>query len=359
MTLTTVNPALLDTQAQYTGFKNRIINGAMAVSQYYGTGSTTTAGYVIDRFTALGSTGTFTWQQTSSIVPTGFAYAESITVTSAGTRLATDYFGFIQNIEGLSVSDLGFGAASATTVTISFWVRSSVTGTYSGVLQSGDNTRCYGFTYSIPSANTWTQISVTIAGDTSGGQTAYPINNTSGLRLKLDLGSGSNYQVTAGSWQAAANKIGTSSQVGWAQTAGATFYITGVQLEKGSTATSFDYRPYGTELALCQRYYWQISENDGNSIFWIGAVNSALSGRMVFPFNMRSTPTVTFDAALYINDATANALVNAATARTAVSGGGVSVLFSSASSVLTLGRAASLYGTGSTTPSFVGLSSEL
>jgi hypothetical protein len=288
-----VNGSTVFNASSSMGFKNRIINGAMMVSQYNGTSSTTANGYVIDRFNVLAFTGTITWQQTSSVVPTGFAYAESVTVTSVGTRIATDAFAFIQNIEGLNISDFGFGAAGASTVTLSFQVRSSVTGTYTGVLASGDNTRTYAFTYSIPTANTWTSISVTIAGDTSGGQTAYPINNTTGLRLKLDLGSGSNYQMTAGSWQAATNKIGTSSQVGWAQTAGATFYITGVQLEKGSTATSFDYRPYGTELVLCQRYY----QLGAGFTAGYAAGSTTMGGIASLGITMRSAPTAVVTSA--------------------------------------------------------------
>jgi hypothetical protein len=287
-----------NTAATGFGFKNRIINGAMVIDQRNAGASQalTVGAYTIDRFVFQQSSGTITFQQTTSQVPVGFAYSESITVTSVGTRNSTDYFNYQQIVEGFNWADLGWGSANAATVTLSFWVRSSVTGTYSGVIQSGDNTRAYAFTYSIPSANTWTQISVTVAGDVSGGTTAYPINNTAGLRLKFDLGSGSNYQMTAGSWQAAANKIGVSGTASWAQTAGATFYITGVQLEKGSTATSFDYRPYGTELALCQRYFEILRGGGEVAAVAMGVSTTSSLGLMKFAVTKRAAPTMASSA---------------------------------------------------------------
>jgi hypothetical protein len=287
----------------FIGHRNRIINGAMMIDQRNAGASVTTT-FPVDRFGPQYGSGTLTLQQTTSIVPAGFTYALGITVTSVGTRNAGDFFDIFQNIEGLNVADFGFGAANAATVTISFWVRSSVIGTYAGVLASGDNTRSYSFTYTISSANTWEQKSITVAGDTSGGTTAYPINNAAGLRLKLDLGSGTNYQITAGSWQVATNKIGNSSQVGWAQTAGATFYITGVQLERGSTASSFEYRPFGTELALCQRYfeksYDTFSPVPTNTTLGnhVGIVDtnslSAIAANIKFRVEKRTNPTMNF-----------------------------------------------------------------
>ena len=255
--------------------------------------STAGGGYPVDRWLIQYGTGTLTLQQ-SSQAPTGFTNSLGVTVTSAGTRLATDYFLLMQKIEGYNFADFGFGSAAASTVTISFWVRSSVTGTYSGVLASGDNTRCYPFNYTISASNTWEQKTVTIAGDTSGGTTAYPITNGIGAFVKFDLGSGSNYELaSAGSWQVSTNKIGTTSQVGFAQTGSATFYITGVQLEAGTVATSFDYRPYGTELALCQRYYYKMTVDTVNDGFCIGANDATTysQGYVAFPVQMRTSPT--------------------------------------------------------------------
>jgi hypothetical protein len=234
--------------------RNKIINGAMMIDQRYAGSSTTLSNYIVDRWVFNYSSGTMTSQQ-STQAPSGFYNSLSETVTSVGTRNAADQFLIYQNIEGFNIADLNFGSSAALTITLSFWVRSSVSGLYSGVVQSGDNNRAYAFTYTISSANTWQQITVTVPGDTTGGTTAYPINNSSGLRIKFDLGSGSNYQITTGSWQAAVNKTGAAGTVGWAQTAGATFYITGVQLERGTVATPFEYRNYQQELAMCMRYY--------------------------------------------------------------------------------------------------------
>jgi hypothetical protein len=174
-----------------------------------------------------------------------------ITVTTADASIAaSDNYRFAQVIEGYNIADLGFGTASASTVTLSFWVRSSITGTFGGSLYSVSGTRSYVFNYTISAANTWEQKTVTIAGDTSG---TWGTTNSFGITVYFDLGSGSNYENATGSW-VAAEKFRTSGNATLISTNGATWNITGVQLEKGSTATSFDYRPYGTELALCQRY---------------------------------------------------------------------------------------------------------
>jgi len=240
--------------ASSMGFKNRILNGGMVIDQRNAGASVTLIDgiYTLDRwFAAENTDGTATAQQDTS-APTGFVNSTKITITSADTSLgATQYLQFGQYIEGFNCADFGWGTASAATVTLSFWVRSSLTGTFGGALRNSASDRSYPFTYSIASANTWEQKSVTIAGDTSG---TWLTNNGVGLRVIWGLGVGSTYSGTAGSWASALylSATGATSVVG---TNGATFYITGVQLEKGSTATSFDYRPYGTELALCQRYY--------------------------------------------------------------------------------------------------------
>ena len=268
------------------GFKNRIINGAMVIDQRNaGASVTVTTGtdYVVDRFFAQGSiTSKFTAQQ-SSTVPTGFKNSLIFTSSAATTPGASDYYYFNQNIEGLNVSDLAWGTASATTVTLSFWVRSSLTGTFSGAVLNDGTNRSYAFTYTINSANTFEQKTVTIAGDTSG---TWLTTNGVGIRLRFALGAGSTFLQTAGSW-GTGNVVGATGTTQWISTSGATFYITGVQLEKGSTATSFDYRPYGTEFALCQRYC-QIVRNGnmlGNSTTVV-IVNSMLSP------TMRANPTL-------------------------------------------------------------------
>ena len=190
--------------------------------------------------------------QQSSVVPnSGYINSLSLTVGTSGTASAAQQCWVEHRIEGYNIADLNFGSSSAATITLSFWVRSSVTGTYSIAFRNNPAARSYVATYVINSANTFEQKTVTIAGDTSG---TWAINSSIGLQILFDLGTGSNFYGTAGSWQSG-NFYRTSGSVNWISNAGATFYITGVQLEKGATATPFENRLYGTELALCQRYY--------------------------------------------------------------------------------------------------------
>lgn len=233
-----------------TGFKNRIINGAMRIDQR-GAVASTDGAYVVDRFAVRDNltSGTFTAQQ-STTAPTGFNNSLLFTTGTAGTAGASQQARFTQAIEGNNIADLGWGSASAKTITVSFWVRSSLTGTFAGGLRNNNADRSYVFNYTVSSANTFEYKTVTIAGDTSG---TWETGTSQGINLIFDLGSGSNFETTAGSWSAG-NYFRTSGAVSIATNAGATFYITGVQLEVGTSATDFEYRPYGTELALCQRY---------------------------------------------------------------------------------------------------------
>jgi hypothetical protein len=244
--------------APVTAFKNRIINGAMMIDQRNAGASvsfpTTAANYTVDRWYGYNSVPSkFTVQQNAGSVtpPAGFTSYLGVTSTSAYSVLAADAFIIVQAIEGFNVADLNWGSANASTVTLSFQVRSSLTGTFGGSIQNSGSTRSYPFSYSIPAANTWTTISITIAGDTSG---TWLTTNGIGVSVVFGMGVGSTGSGTANTWQAG-NLIAPTGATSVVGTSGATFYITGVQLEKGSTATSFDYRPYGTELALAQRYF--------------------------------------------------------------------------------------------------------
>ena len=238
-----------------TGFKNRIINGAMVIDQRNAGASVTATAdtYCVDRWAVgFGTTvNAFTAQQ-STTVPAGFKNSLLLTAGTGASAGAGGYAYLRQMVEGLNVYDLGWGTASAATITISFWVRSSLTGTFGFVLRNSAGNRAYGATFSISSANTFEYKTVTIPGDTSG---TWLTTNGIGIGMFFDLGCGTNLEVTAGSWQAFSNALGVASTTKLTATTGATWYVTGVQLEKGSTATSFDYRPYGTELALCQRYF--------------------------------------------------------------------------------------------------------
>jgi len=276
--------------------KSRIINGAMVIDQRNAGASvtiTTDGTYTLDRWQALlTQSSKYSVQQNAGSVtpPTGFTNYLGVTSLSAYSVLAADYFTLQQNIEGFNIADLDFGKATAKAITLSFWVRSSLTGTFGGTVANSAQSRCYPFTYTINAANTFEYKTITIAGDTSG---TWLTTNGIGFRLNFGLGVGSTYSGTAGAWSSSVllSATGATSVVG---TNGATFYITGVQLEVGSTATSFDYRPYGTELALCQRYYELITDaTSQNAIFYDGYTNGAnlASLTLTYKATKRAAPT--------------------------------------------------------------------
>ena len=290
MSLTVVDQGLLGTYAQYTGFKNRIINGAMVIDQRNAGASVsgTTGVYTLDRWKVQNNSGAarFNVQQNAGSVtpPAGYKYYLGITSTSSYSVASTDIIAIQQFIEGYNIADLAWGTASAVTVTLSFWVRSSLTGTFGGsVVEGAAGGALYPFSYTISAANTWEQKTVTIAGPTIG---TWNSTNGAGIQLLFSMGTGSTFSGTAGSWTSSSfyAPTGATSVVG---TNGATFYLTGVQLEKGSTATSFDYRPYTTELALCQRYYINYGQ--------CGLVAYSTQGVVAtvsYPVTMRASPTV-------------------------------------------------------------------
>jgi len=241
----------------FVNMKNRIINGAMTIDQRNaGASVTPTSGqYTLDRWQALLSQASkFSVLQNSGSIaaPDGFNNYLGVLSSSAYSLTSTDFFTIGQPIEGFNVADLNWGTANAKTVTLSFWVWSSLTGTFGGVIQNQITVsgRYYPFTYSIPVGSTWTKISVTIAGDTSG---TWNKTNSTGMYVNFGLGVGSTYSSTAGSWTGTYT-LGATGATSIVSSNAARWNITGVQLEVGSTDTSFDYRPYGTELALCQRY---------------------------------------------------------------------------------------------------------
>ena len=278
--------------------KNRIINGAMVIDQRNAGASGTSNAYTVDRFAFYGSQSSkLTWQQNAGSVtpPVGFANYLGFTSSSAYSVTSTDDFVLYQYIEGYNTADLGWGSANAKTVTLSFWVRSSLTGTFAGSLANSAFNRSYPFSYTISAANTWEQKSITIAGDTTG---TWLTTNGAGIALRFSLGSGSTLAGTAGAWAAGSYDTvsGAKSVVG---TNGATFYITGVQLEVGSSATGYEYRQYQQELALCQRYYQQaitgtFPPSAAGIAFNTGGYSFCCS--YSFPVVMRTTPTLTFYA---------------------------------------------------------------
>jgi hypothetical protein len=283
------------TAATGFGFKNRIINGAMVIDQRNAGASvtpTTTSTYTLDRWGAYVLVNSkFSVQQNAGSVtpPVGFTNYLGITSLTALSVASTDYYALLQGVEGYNIADLAWGTANAKTVTLSFWAYSSLTGTFGGAIRNNAGTRSYPFSYAISSANTWEQKTITITGDTTG---TWLTNNGLGLYLYFGLGVGSSSAGTAGAW-AAGNYQSATGAVNPLATNGATFYITGVQLEKGSTATSFDYRPYGTELALCQRYLPAFNSTGATQTVGICYLSATTNANTVMPFAVqpRVAPT--------------------------------------------------------------------
>ena len=274
--------------------KNRIINGAMVIDQRNaGASIATPNGYTLDRFRVnQTTTGKLTAQQNQGSVtpPVGFSNYLGITSSSAYSVATGDAYWIDQPIEGFNFSDLNWGTANAKTVTLSFQVYSSLTGTFGGSLRNSAANRSYPFSYSVPVANTWTTIPITIAGDTSG--TWIGATNGVGVYVGWGLGVGSTYNGTSGAW-ASANYISTTGATSVVGTNGATFYITGVQLEVGSSATGFEYVNYQTSLANCQRYYQQV--NGTNNYRIAGQFYSTTNGKVICPAYVpfRTAPSVT------------------------------------------------------------------
>ena len=281
------------------GFKNRIINGAMVIDQRNsGSSITPTAdgSYTLDRWKlAIAQASKLSFQQNAGSVtpPTGFVKYLGATSQSAYTVLTGDYFAVYQPIEGLNAYDLAWGTSSAATVTLSFWVRSSLTGTFSGSLyNTAGSTQSYVFNYTINSANTWQQVILTITGPTSG---TWNTDNTSFVQVRFGLGTGTTYSTSTTGSRVTGNYVQSSGSTSVVGTSGATFYITGVQFEKGNQATPFDFRDYGRELILCQRYYYQTIPNATNATPTIYAASTNFTVGSIFPHpvTMRASPTIT------------------------------------------------------------------
>ena len=269
--------------------RNRIINGNMTIDQRNAGASVSidaTTSFPVDRFYAVcftASTGATAQQSTTA--PNNYTNSLIITIGTGQTLAPGDVNFLEQKVEGFNIADLGWGTASASTVTLSFWARSSLTGTFGGALQNSAGNRSYPFTYTISVANTWEQKSITVAGDTTG---TWLTTNGVGIRLFWGLGIGSTYSGTAGAW-AASNYISATGATSVVGTSSATFYITGVQLETGTTATDFENLQYGQQLALCMRYY------EAGTATKYGGSDGTLNivHEETFKVQKRATPTMT------------------------------------------------------------------
>ncbi len=282
------------------GFRNKIINGAMVIDQRKAGAETNPAvsEYTVDRWTYYGSAASkFKFQQNQGSVtpPAGFKNYAGLTSLGAYSIAATDQFLFRQNIEGYNVADLAWGTANAKPVVLSFWVRSSLTGTFGGALQNSDSTRNYPFTYVINAANTWEQKTVYVNGSTDG---TWVTDNGKGLLVTFSVGTGSTYSATAGAWSSTQFVTSATGAVSVAGTSGATWYITGVQLEQNYQPTPFEQRPYGVELQLCQRYYTRLVTTNTTRAAYVGQGQArngtafVLYGAVPLPVPMRISPAL-------------------------------------------------------------------
>lgn len=235
---------------------DRIINGAMRIDQRNvgGAVTPTTGVYLVDRWLlGISQPSKLTLQQLApSPALARFTSALKLTVASAYSAGAGEAFFLTHKIEGNNIADLDYGLAGARTCVLSFWVQASVTGTYGLCLRNSASARSYLATYSVPVANTWTYITLTIPGDTTG---TWLTTAGIGIELDFDLGSGSTFQSVLTGWQAGSALMRTAACVSFVANAAATFWITGVRLQPGSIATPYVLRPFGLELLLCQRYY--------------------------------------------------------------------------------------------------------
>jgi len=288
------------------GFRNRILNGDMRIDQRNAGASVTVTNtsastYLLDRWKADVSQASKMSVQQSSVAPTGFTNSLLVTSLSAYTVGASEVFAITQIVEGFNIADFAWGSASAQSVTLSFWVRSSLTGTFGVVLENSANNRSYPATYTISAANTWEQKSITIAGDTTG---TWVVNSGKGVQVKFGLGVGSTLSGTVGSW-AAADYWGATGATSVVATNGATFYITGVQLEAGTNASPFERRDYGRELMMCQRYYQKYASESAYCVFVGAALASgatAASGSTQLVTTMRATPSLSSSGSMQLSD---------------------------------------------------------
>jgi len=367
MSIQRIESSMLDGSATgLSGFRNRIINGDMRIDQRNAGASvtpTTSGTYNIDRWlSSLSQSSKFSVQQNAGSVtpPPGFTNYLGVTSLSSYTVGSAEAFQIQQRIEGFNVQDFAWGTPSAKNIVVSFWVRSSLTGLFGGAVRNGNGfTYSYPFSYTINSANTWEYKTILIPGDTVS---SWLFNSTTSIALSFSLGAGSSFSGTAGNW-VSENYISATGATSVVGTSGATFFITGVQLEVGSVATPFERRPFGTELALCQRYYYRRTAGNTLDIF---ATLQAFSSTGVFgkifdfPVTMRATPTASVSNVSHIVAGTSNAGSAAITGSLAFAGISQSTLSTQSgwsTSSVTAGNASQIWFTS--TSGWIDASAEL
>jgi len=352
--------------------RNLIINGASQVSQEIGTTQVSGTGTCADMFKAICTVGGANpggWlMQVVNDGPDGFEWSQKITMGgSTWTPSSTNTAYFQQNIEAHNVAHLQYGTASAQTVTLSFWVKASLTGEYSVALTNNtggaahDNaSRNYISSYTISSANTWEKKTATFTGDTSG--TWAKTVTTCGMTPVWDLGSGTSYEASTGSWQTG-NDFSKNGCINMGDTASSTWQITGVQLELGSTATDFEHRSYADELARCQRYTWKVYADEGNDdILATGMARDTGQSRYVFqhPVEMRANPSITISGSTKAYDGSGwNAFTNSQVVKLYSNKNRFTIYAESSDTNHTVGRACWIQQSGSASTAYFLASAEL
>jgi hypothetical protein len=282
-----------------TGRRNLIINGAMVIDQR-NNGSTVTAhnSYAVDRFRISESTTTGTFEASRSTeAPDDFTNSLLFKVKTTDTSIGAEYAGIRYKVEGHDMAHLNFGTSAAKTITLSFYVKFSVTGTYGGAIGNGSD-RTYPFSYTVNTADTWERKTITIEGSTSG---TFASDNAMGFELwLLSIGGTSYGNEAAGAW-VDSYEISPTGVTNFYATDESTYYITGVQLEVGAVATPFEHRSYGEELALCQRYYQIFNKDNVNNYGAVGQCSSSTTAQFIYPLQqiMRTEPTVSTNNATY------------------------------------------------------------
>ena len=283
--------------------RNLIINGSQIIDQRNSgsavTVSNATATYVTDRFKFYEDTDGVISVQQSTTAPDGFTKSLKVDCTTVDTSLAANQrLICAHRIEGNNIAHLGFGSSAAKTITLSFYVRSNLTGTFGGVIKNSGDNRVYIFSYTISSADTWERKTITIAGDTSG---TWLTTNGTGITINWGLALGSDWTGTAGSW-GTSDKHGVTGQLNLLSSTDNEWLLTGVQLEVGSVATDFEHRSFAQELLLCQRYYQKSFEQGTTPAHGVSKgiyqyikpyTSDYMAGLCHYlPVEMRSTPTV-------------------------------------------------------------------
>jgi hypothetical protein len=337
------------TNSQIGGRRNLVINGAMQVAQR-GTSFTSTADlYTLDRFAiGHGTVNAMTVTQETD-APSGFQYSLKVLTGTGASSGAAGYGVLRQAIEGTNMYQLKFGTSDAESVTLSFYVKSSLTGTFAVSIRNQAGNRAFAATYTISSANTWEYKTITIAGDTSGTWTA---DTGIGLHVQFDLGAGSNYDIATGAWTSGSNMFGGESTVKLTETTNATWFLTGLQVEVGEQATPFEHRSFGEELQLCKRYFQKVGTDNGSlgAMMTMFATRNSTNQALICypcPVPLRAIPSITKNGSYTLFGSGENIAVGDVLANGTNQTLFQQVTFSTTATGISSGNSSVLYGSGS------------